>query len=534
MASPYNRPWDAAFYDHGAAVWNIQNVAFGANINGSDPDDDALEAILSECSAGDTILFPPDANYVFDAPVLSKAVTLWGPGATFTKSATTTGHMFSTLQGDLWDGLRVVGIKFDLNRAAFSSGNTVSAFFAVRARRLTFEHIEVVDGIEEGLKLYSCQRVRVLHSHFENIRNNGIQFHLPASDGYSGGARAKEDAFGLMVLDSDFIDIDDGAAGTLDGHGITVNGTDTTYRVRDVQILGNRTLRCIRGIWGEFGGGASTLAARNITIAHNTVRESDYFGIGLVSAEDSHIVNNTVIDTGVGVPNPPTTSDETVGIIVSGDTYNAGARVVVTGNAVRDTRGTAYMETGIVVRRGSGHTVKDNIVSGETTAKLSVDYSYVTDSEIQGQTPPMAKARGTTDQAITTATWTPVTWDSEDYDSDAMHNTSTNTDRVLMNLAGRYRISAAISFESNATGLRGARLVKSDGSTDVVLAEEFRAATNGDDTSFVLTATYEMDEADVGDWVRLDVYQSSGADLDLYRSTPRVHLSVEYIGGKAL
>lgn len=534
MGAPYNYAFDARLFDHGGAVWNIQNKAFGANINGTDPDDDALENILSECAAGDIIVFPPDANYVFDAPSLTKGVTLFGPGAVFKKSATTTGHMFSVTDGELVDGLRVIGIEFDMNRTAFTDGNTVSPFFIVRGRRLLFYDIYVRDGIEEGLKLYTCQNVRVLHSRFENIRNNGIQFHLPSSDGFTG-TRAKADASGLWVESCYFEDIDDGAFGTADGHGITLNGTDTTYRTRDVMIRGNFTRRCIRGIWGEFGGGASTKAARNIIIEGNVVETSDFFGIGLVAAEDSVIANNVVVDTGSQVPSPPTTSDETIGIIVSGDSFNDGARVVVKGNVVRDTRGgSAYMETGIVIRRGSGHTVKDNVVSGETTAKVSVDYSYVTASEIQGQTPPMCKARGTTDQTISTATWTPVTWDSEDYDSDAMHSTSTNTDRVLMNLAGRYRISAGVSFASNATGLRGARLVKSDGTTDVVLAEELRAATNGDDTSFVLTATYEMDEADVGDWVRLDVYQSSGGDLDLYRSTPRVHLAVEYIGGKAL
>ncbi|GMV07366.1 MAG: hypothetical protein AMXMBFR53_36410 [Gemmatimonadota bacterium] len=542
MGAPYNYAWDAKHFDHGGAVWNIQNKAFGANINGTDPDDTALENILSECAAGDIIVFPPDANYVFDSPDLSKSVTLYGPGATFTKAATTVGHMFSQDQGDLWDGLRVIGIEFNLNRAAFSAGNTVSAFFTVRARNLLFYDVHIRDGIEEGLKLYSCQNVRVLHSWFENIRNNGVQFHLPTSDGYSAsGARAKADAFGLTVFDSDFIDIDDGNAGTMDGHGITLNGTDTTYRVRDCQIIGNRTLRCIRGIWGEFGGAAGRQAARSIVIAGNTVRESDYFGIGLVSAEDSIITDNIVTDTGVGVPNPPSTSDETVGIIVTGDTYQAGARVVVKDNIIRDTRGgSAYMEYGIIVRRGSGHTVRDNIISGETVKKIHVVWADVTASNIVGQTPPMAKVTGNSDQTIGTASWTPVTWPTEDYDvdagatSDSMHSTSSNTDRVVLNMAGRYRISFSVSFQSNATGLRGARLVKSDGSTDVVLAEELRNATNGDDTSFSVTATYEMDEADVGDWIRADVYQSSGGNLAIYRSTPRVHLAVEWIGGKAV
>ena len=151
MGSPYNRIWDSAFMDHGGGVWNIQNKAFGVNANGTDIDDTALEAVLSECDAGDTIVFPP-ATYLFDAPVLSKGVTLHGPGAVFKKAATTVGHMFAQTEGDLVDGLRVIGIEFNMNRAAFANGNTVSPFFLVRARNLLFRDIYVRDGIEEGLK----------------------------------------------------------------------------------------------------------------------------------------------------------------------------------------------------------------------------------------------------------------------------------------------------------------------------------------------------------------------------------------------
>lgn len=532
MGSPYNRKLDVALYDHGGSVWNIQNKAFGVNANGTDVDDAALEAVLSECAAGDVIHFPP-AIYLFDTPTLTKGVTLHGPGAVFKKSAATASHMFSQVQGDLVDGLRVVGIEFDMQRAQFAPGQTVSPFFLVRARDLLFQDLYIRDGIEEGLKLYSCQNVRFLNSRVSNVRNNGLQFHLPAADGYAGGARAKADAQGLWIQGCCFEDIDDGAYGTLDGHGITCGGTDETYRVRDVLIQGNVVRRCIRGIWGEFAGGAGKQAARNIVITGNVVTDSDFFGIGLISAEDSVIANNVVTDTGYMVPDPPATSSEVVGIVVSGDTYQPGGRVVVKDNVIRDTRGgSAFMQIGISVRQGSGHVVRDNIISGHTVNPIDVAWAAVTASEIHGATPPMCKATGSADQTIPNAAFEVVTWNMEEYDSDVMHSTSSNTERITFNTAGRYRVSAGVSFPAHNTGLRGARLYRYDGATPILLAEELRAATQGDDTSFTLTATLEVDEADVGDWLKLEVYQSSGGNLDLVKSAPRVHMTAEWIGGK--
>jgi parallel beta-helix repeat protein len=520
-------------YDVGGALWNIRNPTFGCHADGVTVDDAALEAVLTACSAGDTIVFPP-ATYLLDSVTLTKPVTLYGPGAVFKKSSATVGHMFPQVQGDKVDGLRVIGIEFNMNRTAFTNGDTVSPFFFVRARNLLFQDIHVRDGIEEGLKLYSCQYVRVINSKFANIRNNGIQFHIPATDGYSGGVRAKADAVGLWVQGCYFEDIDDGAYGTLDGHGITMNGTDTTYRMRDAVIQGNVVRRCIRGIWGEFGGGSGMKAARNITITGNVVCDSDFFGIGLVSAENSLIANNVVVDTGYMTPNPPTTSDEVLGIVVSGDSYVAGGRVIVKDNVIVDTRGgSAYMETGIVIRRGAGHVVRDNIVYGETVEKLDVVWADVSASEITNATPPMCKATGTSSQTIPDSAWTAVTWGAEEYDSDAMHDNSTNPDRITFNTAGRYRVSAGVSFASNAVGIRCARVIKYHAG-DTTIAEEMRAATNGDDTSFTLTATTEVDEADIGDYVRLDVYQSSTGNLDIARSAARMQLAVEWIGGKVL
>ena len=161
-------------------------------------------------------------------------------------------------------------------------------------------------------------------------------------------------------------------------------------------------------------------------------------------------------------------------------------------------------------------------------------WGAVTYSVAVGPVPPMCKAESTTDQTIPTAEWTLVPWSAEEYDTDGMHSTSSNTERITFNTPGRYRVSAGVSFATNNTGLRAARLFRYDGVTPVVLAEEMRGATQGDDTSFTLTTMLQVNEAAVGKWLKLEVYQSSGGNLDLARSTPRVHMTAEWIGGKVV
>src|SRR4029453_10255908 len=89
-------------------------------------------------------------------------------------------------------GLTVVGGSFELGGDAtaprYRRGQTISAFFLVRADDVSFVDVTVRNGIEEGLKLYTPRRLRVRGGPFERLVNNGIQIHAPADDGFRGDA----------------------------------------------------------------------------------------------------------------------------------------------------------------------------------------------------------------------------------------------------------------------------------------------------------------------------------------------------------
>lgn len=52
------------------------------------------------------------------------------------------------------------------------------------------------------------------------------------------------------------------------------------------------------------------------------------------------------------------------------------------------------------------------------------------------------------------ATTSNVWWDTEDEDSDAMHNLVTRGDQIIVVTAGLYRIDGRLAFATNATGAR--------------------------------------------------------------------------------
>lgn len=76
--------------------------------------------------------------------------------------------------------------------------------------------------------------------------------------------------------------------------------------------------------------------------------------------------------------------------------------------------------------------------------------------------PPIARLRQTTAQTLTSGTWTPITYDAEDVDTDpdgvGGHSTTANTSRYTARYAGWYRVGGAASFAAASSGSRAARL----------------------------------------------------------------------------
>jgi hypothetical protein len=124
---------------------------------------------------------------------------------------------------------------------------------------------------------------------------------------------------------------------------------------------------------------------------------------------------------------------------------------------------------------------------------------------------PVFEGRQTIVQSINNSTSTPITFDAEDVDNDNGHSTSTNTSRYTPQTAGRFQLSGAISWASNATGLRNAEWWK-NGSAVNGAGTSF-TTINGSTTRYPARMITELANGST-DYFELTGFQTSGAALN--------------------
>ena len=130
-------------------------------------------------------------------------------------------------------------------------------------------------------------------------------------------------------------------------------------------------------------------------------------------------------------------------------------------------------------------------------------------------------------QAVANATDTAITWNTEDYDTNAFHDPTTNTDRITIpaGKGGYYLIEARVSFAANATGIRSVT-VKKNGTTVVVGAD---LNNQGSSASAVLIQSRVISAA-VADYFHLNAYQTSGGSLNTDNTAGYTFFTMTYLG----
>lgn len=117
-------------------------------------------------------------------------------------------------------------------------------------------------------------------------------------------------------------------------------------------------------------------------------------------------------------------------------------------------------------------------------------------------------------QSISNNTVTAVTWDAEDFDSDAFHSTSTNTSRLTIpsGKAGKYLITGTLFWSGSDLDESRSILIYKNGAIwryiDQMQAVNVTNRRTGQSFSTV------MDLA-VADYVEIYAWQTSGSSLDL-------------------
>ena len=131
----------------------------------------------------------------------------------------------------------------------------------------------------------------------------------------------------------------------------------------------------------------------------------------------------------------------------------------------------------------------------------------------------------TAQQSLSSGTFTLVSWDSENFDTDAYHDNSTNNSRITIptGKGGKYLLSGGLRFTSgSAAGNRAATLYKNGTDINYIFFQPPTTTTNDNvqPFSFVVSLT-------AGDYLQLYAYQNSGTTLNLDNLS---YWQVSYLG----
>jgi hypothetical protein len=187
----------------------------------------------------------------------------------------------------------------------------------------------------------------------------------------------------------------------------------------------------------------------------------------------------------------------------------------------------------IVVGTGSG--TYDNLPIGTTGQVLTVD-TTVSPYKVKWATAASASnfvgcfLTKSSNQSISNATLTAITFDVEELDTDAFHSTSSNTSRITIpsGKGGKYLITGQVKFANNATGVRLFKIIKNNSGD----GHDFEIPTSSVSGSFAITQSSILNLA-VGDYIEIFAYQSSGGSLNVLADTSgpaSSRFAVTYLG----
>lgn len=145
-----------------------------------------------------------------------------------------------------------------------------------------------------------------------------------------------------------------------------------------------------------------------------------------------------------------------------------------------------------------------NVGDGLTAAYMN---SNVRDAVTFLTTPPIARIHQNTTQNIATGTWTAVSMDGSDFDSDNGHSNSTNNTRYTCQVQGYYRVAGTSVYAPNFVPLcsyavNGTRV---SGAAQVGMGSNAGTSTSA--------SCEDLVHLNVGDYVELMTFQNTGSTV---------------------
>lgn len=186
----------------------------------------------------------------------------------------------------------------------------------------------------------------------------------------------------------------------------------------------------------------------------------------------------------------------------------------------------------IIVGTGSG--TFDNLPIGTTGQVLTADTTvspYKVKWATAASTPTFVGCSlyNSGNYTISNNTDTKLGFDTEFFDTDGFHSTSTNTSRITIpsGKAGKYLVCVFSGFAANTTGNRQLSIWRNNFTGTPSRA--FNLLFTGSNAGPAMAGSAIIDLA-VGDYVEAVVYQNSGGNLTVYGGANDTIFSVQYLG----
>ena len=184
----------------------------------------------------------------------------------------------------------------------------------------------------------------------------------------------------------------------------------------------------------------------------------------------------------------------------------------------------------IVVGTGSG--TYDNLPIG-TTGQVLIADTTVSPYKVKWAAPAASPFVGcvildnSPIQSVANNTSTAITWNSESFDTDGFHDTSTNTSRITIpaGKGGKYLVIGQVSWDNNTSGYRNVQLYKNGSNVRINAMTPSSQYPSQPIQSAILDLV-------ATDYLEIYCDQNSGGARDVYKGTNSIYgsFSVQYLG----
>lgn len=129
-------------------------------------------------------------------------------------------------------------------------------------------------------------------------------------------------------------------------------------------------------------------------------------------------------------------------------------------------------------------------------------------------------------QSINNSTYTALTWDLENYDTDSIHSTSSNTSRftVPTGKGGKWLLSGTLQYTANATGQRGGAIYVNG------VLYCYTNQLNATSALDCILSSAVVLNLSAADYVEIYGWQNSGGALDIKGNTTGSIVQFSYLG----